>query len=96
MSDNKLVKTLTDSATLTGLAAGLCWIEKKVIKELMTSDPSSNLMNYVKFTFVMAGLIALEKYLAAIIILRKNNFCLLLREEIRESIMDEIKNQLPE
>ena len=31
---------------------------KKVIKEPMTSDPSSNLMNYVKFTFVIAASIA--------------------------------------
>ena len=42
MSDNKLVKTLTDSA------AGIGFLAKKVIKEPMTSDPSSNLMNYVE------------------------------------------------
>ena len=43
MSDNKLVKTLTDAVTdaLSGLAAGYGWIAKKVIKEPMTSDPSS-------------------------------------------------------
>ena len=58
MSDNKLVKTLTDSVTLTRLAAGIGWVAKKVIKEPMTSDPSSNLMNYVKFTFVIAASIA--------------------------------------
>ena len=44
MSDNKPVKTLT------GLAATIGWVAKKVIKKPMTSDPSSNLMNYVKFT----------------------------------------------
>ena len=38
MSDNKLVKTLTDSATLSGLLAGYGWISKKLIKEPMTSD----------------------------------------------------------
>jgi len=63
MSDNKLVKTTTDAAVLTGLAAGIGWIAKKVVKENFTSDPSSNAMNYVKFTAVMAGSIALKQYL---------------------------------
>ena len=56
MSDNKLVKVLT------GLAAGFGWVAEKVIKELMTSDPSSNLMNYVKFTVVIAASIATRRY----------------------------------
>ena len=47
MSVFKHVKTLTDLATLTGLAAGIGWIAVKVIKESMTSDPSSNLICYV-------------------------------------------------
>jgi len=63
MSDNKLVKTITGAAVLTGLAAGIGWIAKKVVKENFTSDPSSNAMNYVKFTAVMAGSIALKQYL---------------------------------
>ena len=63
MSDNKLVKAITDAATITGLVAGIGWIAKKVVKEPFTSDPSSNVMNYVKFTAVMAGSIALKKYL---------------------------------
>jgi len=63
MSDNKLVKTGIDAATLTGLAVGLGWVAKKVVKENFTSDPSSSFMNYVKFTAVMAGSIALKKYL---------------------------------
>ena len=63
MSDNKLVKTITDAAVLTGLVAGIGWIAKKVVKENFTSDPSSNVMNYVKFTAVMAGSIALKQYL---------------------------------
>ena len=63
MSDNKLVKAVLDAATITGLAAGIGWIAKKVIKEPVTSDPSSSPMNYVKFTAVMAGSIALKKYL---------------------------------
>ena len=63
MSDNKLVKTILDAATLTGLVAGIGWVSKKVVKENLTSDPSSNIMNYVKFTAVMTGSIALKKYL---------------------------------
>ena len=63
MSDNKLVKTITDAVVLTGLVAGIGWITKKVVKENFTSDPSSNAMNYVKFTAVMAGSIVLKQYL---------------------------------
>ena len=63
MSDNKLVKTILDAATLTGLAAGIGWVAKKVVKENLTSDPSSSVMNYGKFTAVMAGAIALKKCL---------------------------------
>ena len=63
MSDNKLVKTLTDVATVTGLAAGIGFLAKKVINEPMTSDPSSNLMNYVKFTVVIAASLAAKDYL---------------------------------
>ena len=60
--DNKLVKTII-AATLTGLVSGIGWAAKKVVKENFTSDPSSNVMNYVKFTAVMAGSMALKNYL---------------------------------
>ena len=63
MSDNKLVKSVLDAATITGLAAGIVWIAKKTVKETFTADPSSNVMNYVKFTAVMTGSIALKQYL---------------------------------
>ena len=63
MSDNKLVKSLLDAATITGLVAGIGWIGRKIIKEDLTKDPNANVMNYVKFTAVMAGSIALKKYL---------------------------------
>jgi len=63
MSNKKLVKTIIDAATLTGLAAGIGWAAKKVVKENFTSDPSSSFMNYMKFTAVMAGSVALKKYL---------------------------------
>ena len=61
MSDNKLVKTIMDAATLTGIAAGIGWIGKKVVKENFTNDPSSNVMNYAKW--LMAGSIVLKQYL---------------------------------
>lgn len=57
------MKTLTDSATLTRLAAGIRWVAKKVIKESMTSDSSSNLINYVKFIAVIAASFAAKRYL---------------------------------
>ena len=63
MSDNKLVKTVIEAATLAGLAAAISWAVKKVVKENFTSDPSSSAMNYVKFSAVMAGSIALKQYL---------------------------------
>ena len=43
MSDNKVAKTVIDAPTITGLAAGIGWAAKKVVKENFTSDPSSSL-----------------------------------------------------
>ena len=63
MSDNKLVKTILEAGTLTSIVAGIGWFAKKVAKENFTNDPSSSVMNYVKFTFVTAGAIALKNYL---------------------------------
>ena len=63
MSDNKLLKTIMEAATLTGLATGIGWAGKKVLKEDVTANPSANIMNYFKFTAVMAGSIALRDYL---------------------------------
>ena len=48
MSDNKLVKMLMDAATLTGFAAGIGWIAKKVAKEKFNFDPSGSAINYVE------------------------------------------------
>jgi len=62
-SDNKLVKTITEAAVLTGLVAGIGLIAREVVKENFTADPSNNAMNCVKFTPVMAGSIALKQYL---------------------------------
>ena len=72
MSDNKLVKSILDAATITGLVAGIEWIGRKTIKENFTADPSANIMNYVKFTAAMAGSIALKKYLDDLKILPDN------------------------
>ena len=45
MSDNnKLVKTITDAAILTGLATGIGWTATKVVKENFTSDPNNEIM----------------------------------------------------
>ena len=63
MADNKLVKTIMDAATLTALATGIGWLPRKVMKENFISEPSSNIMNYAKFTAIMAGSIALKQYL---------------------------------
>ena len=63
MSDNKLVKTVIEAANLIGLAACIDWAAKKVVKENFTLDPSSSSLNYVKFSVVMAGSIALRQYL---------------------------------
>ena len=63
MSDNNLVKTIMDAASLTSLAAGIGWIVKKVVKENFTTDPSSNVMNYAKFTIDVADSVALKQYL---------------------------------
>jgi len=60
MSDNKLVKAITDSAVLVGLAAGVGYLGKKVLRENFLGDPSTNVMNYVKWTAVLAGSIALK------------------------------------
>ena len=63
MSDNKLVKTIMEAGILTGLAAAIGWIAKKTVKQNFTQDPSGSLENYAKFTTVMAGSIALKRYI---------------------------------
>ena len=63
MSDNKLVKTLMEGATLTGIATAIGWASKKVLKEEVTANPTTNVMNYVKFAAVMSASIALRDYL---------------------------------
>ena len=60
---NKLVKMVTDSAVLVGLSAAVGYLAKKILNEHFLGDPSSNVMNYAKFTGVLAGSMALKTYL---------------------------------
>ena len=61
--ENKLVKTITDATTVIGIAAGIGYVAKKILKENFLEDPSSSVMNYVKFIGVVAGSMALKTYL---------------------------------
>ena len=62
-TENKFVKTLTEASVLVGIATGVGYIGKKMMKEPLISDPSSNLMNYGKWVAVMTGSIYLRDYL---------------------------------
>lgn len=64
-SDNKLMKTLTDAVTITGItaAAGYGWIAKQLIKEPITSNLKSNFMSYAKITVVALASLAKKQYL---------------------------------
>ena len=63
MSSTKMVKTITESATLVGISAGVGWVGRKVLKEPFISDPSSNIMNYAKWVAVLSASIFLRDYL---------------------------------
>ena len=73
MAHNKLVQTVTNAATLTGLSAGYGWLAKKIVKEPVTGNSRCNAMNYVKFTTVGAAILAKERYLEDQKILPKPN-----------------------
>ena len=60
---NKLVKTVTDSAVMVGLAAGVGCMAKKMLEENFLGDQSSSVMNYGKWTAILAGSMALKTYL---------------------------------
>ena len=57
---NKLGKTVTDSAVMVGLAAGVGYIAKKMLKENFLGDPSTSVMNYGKWTAILAGSMTLK------------------------------------
>ena len=60
---NKLMKTAVDASVLVGLAAGVGWIGKKVMKESFTNDPSSSIVNYAKWVAALTGSMYLKDYL---------------------------------
>jgi len=62
MDNGKLVKTVIDSAVVVGLAAGIGFVGKKILKENFLGDPSSSFGNYVKLTLVIAGSFATKDY----------------------------------
>jgi len=63
MDNGKLVKTLMDSAIVVGLATGIGFVGKKILKENFLGDPSSSFGNYGKLTLVIAGSFAAKDYL---------------------------------
>jgi len=63
MSENKIVKTLTDASVVVGLAAAIGYIGKKAMKESFINDPSTSLSNYGKWVGVLAGSMYLKQYL---------------------------------
>ena len=62
-TENKLVKNLMEASTLIAIATGAGYVGKKIIKEPLTSDPSTNIMNFGKWIIVLTGSIYLRDYL---------------------------------
>ena len=62
-TENKLVKTVTDSAVVIGLSAGVGYVAKKMMKESFLSDPSMSITNYAKWVVVLSGSMYLKTYL---------------------------------
>ena len=52
-----------ESSVFVGIATGVGYIGKKVIKEPLISDPSTNIMNFGKWIMVLTGSIYLRDYL---------------------------------
>ena len=63
MAQNKLMKTVTDSAFLVGSGAGVGYLSNKMLKENFLCDPSTSVMNYCKWTVVLTAFMALKTYL---------------------------------
>ncbi|RMX50266.1 hypothetical protein pdam_00018205 [Pocillopora damicornis] len=55
--------SVSPESTLIWMVQIISLVAKRVIKELTTSDPSSNQINYVKFTVVFAASLATKEYL---------------------------------
>ena len=63
MSENKIVKSVTDAAVVVGIASGIGYVGKKVMRESFINDPSSSLTNYGKWVLVLSGSMYLKQYL---------------------------------
>ena len=63
MAENKLVKTVTGSAVLIGLSAGMGWLGKKALRESFIGDPSTSIMNYGKWVLVLTIAMYVKTYL---------------------------------
>ena len=62
--ESTIVRTITDSALIIGLSAGISFVGKKALKEsYFLGDPSTNVTNYAKWVAVLAGATALKEYL---------------------------------
>ena len=61
--DSKLGKTVVESATLIGVAAGVGYICKKFLKTSVTNDPSNSIENYGKWVFVLSASLYARDYL---------------------------------
>jgi len=72
MDNGKLVKIVMDSAVVVGLAAGIGYVGKKILKENFLGDPSSSFSNYGKLTLVIAGSFAAKDYLEKEKLIPKN------------------------
>jgi len=72
MENNRVVKIVMESAVIVGIASGIGYLGKKMLKENFLGDPSSSFGNYGKLTAVVAGSIALKEYLEKEKILPKN------------------------
>jgi len=71
-TENKLVKTAMDSAVIVGLAAGVGYLGKKVLKENFLGDPSSSITNYGKWVLVLSTTMYAKQYLEDQKIIPKN------------------------
>ena len=65
MTENKVVKIVTDSAVIVAIAGGLGYVGKKVLreKESLMGDPFSSLMHFVKVVAAIASSIGIKDYL---------------------------------
>ena len=61
--ENKLIKSISDAAVVVGIAAGIGFVSKKIMKESFINDPSTSITNYGKWVIVLAGSMYVKQYL---------------------------------